>query len=229
MIDIIFILNKTAVPENIGASARAIKTMGFQDLYLINPQCNHLDKKAKYLAHASHDILEKAKVYTDFQTVRQEIDFLIATTANNKRSANQDFYPAKKIYSIIDEKKLSTQKIGILFGSEESGLSNQEIQSCDITTSIPLKASYPSLNLSQAVMIFAYELSSLQKNLQESNYEDADSNLYSTLKNQIIDLLKEYEVDKSHALYHRILERIALLNKTDSKLFLSVINKIIKK
>ena len=226
--DIIFILNKTAVPENIGASARAIKTMGFQDLYLINPQCNHLDKKAKYLAHASHDILEKAKVYPDFQTVRGEIDFLIATTANNKRSANQDFYLTKEIYSIVEEKKQSTQKIGILFGSEESGLSNQEIQSCDITTSIPLKASYPSLNLSQAVMIFAYELSSLQKNNQESNYEKADSKLYSTLKNQLIVLLKEYEVDKSQALYHRILERIALLNKIDSKLFLSVINKIIK-
>ena len=81
--NISFILVEPAVPENIGAAARAIKTMGFNDLRLVNP-CDHLDMRAKMLAHASHEILENAKIFTNLSDAIADLDFTIATSAKQR-------------------------------------------------------------------------------------------------------------------------------------------------
>ena len=78
--EIHFILYKPAVPGNVGAAARAIKTMGFKHLRLINP-CNHLGDEALMLAHGSHDILHSAALFEDFESAKADLDLVICTTA----------------------------------------------------------------------------------------------------------------------------------------------------
>ena len=94
--DIKFILTEPAVPENIEVTAHSIKTMGLEELRLINTH-QHLKKETKWLAHGSNDILENATVYDSLDRAISDIDFTIATTVK-KRSAKFDYYtPIKQI------------------------------------------------------------------------------------------------------------------------------------
>ena len=156
--DICFILYKPAVPGNIGASARAMKTMGFSELRLIDP-ADHLSDEAKMMAHGSHDILENCRVYDSYDEAVADISFVICTTAK-KRSAKVDYIPAPRLAQFIAGKSAVTGKIAIVFGSEESGLPNEILLKANVGVTIPMATGYPSLNLSQAVMTIAYELSS---------------------------------------------------------------------
>lgn len=74
---------------------------------------------------------------------------------------NEDYYPSHKINDLILAKATSINNLAIVFGREESGLRNDELKLCDIVTSVPMKTSYPSLNLAQSVMVYAYILSQL--------------------------------------------------------------------
>ncbi|MEX0982040.1 MAG: TrmH family RNA methyltransferase [Bacteroidales bacterium] len=155
--DLCFILYKPAVPGNIGASARAIKTMGFRELRLIDP-ADHLSDEAKMMAHGSHDILENCKVFDTYDEAVTDISFVICTTAK-KRSAKVDYIPAPQLAQFIVAKSDVTGKIAIVFGSEESGLPNNILLKANVGVTIPMATGYPSLNLSQAVMTIAYECS----------------------------------------------------------------------
>jgi tRNA/rRNA methyltransferase len=155
--DLCFILYKPAVPGNIGASARAMKTMGFSELRLIDP-ADHLSDEAKMMAHGSHDILENCRVYDSYDEAVADISFVICTTAKN-RSAKVDYIPAPRLAQFIAGKSAVTGKIAIVFGSEESGLPNHILLKANVGVTIPMATGYPSLNLSQAVMTIAYECS----------------------------------------------------------------------
>ena len=100
---ICFILVEPAVPENVGAAARAVKTMGFTDLRLVNP-CDHLGTKAKMLAHASHEILENAKIFNSLADAINDLDFVIATTAK-QRWVKLDIIPSNELSKFIEEKE----------------------------------------------------------------------------------------------------------------------------
>ncbi|MGE0087944.1 MAG: TrmH family RNA methyltransferase [Bacteroidales bacterium] len=84
MIDIHFILVEPAVSENIGAAARALKTMGFSSLRLVKP-ANHLADEARWLAHASNDILENAHVFPSLKEAVKDMDWIIGTTAKKRK------------------------------------------------------------------------------------------------------------------------------------------------
>ena len=112
------------------------------------------------LAHASIEILEKAVVFPDLSSAVSDLDMRIATTAKN-RDARSEFHLNKELPEIIKSKGEQVNTIGLVFGREESGLTNDEIRLCDLASTIPLKENYPSLNLSQAVMIYAYTLAEM--------------------------------------------------------------------
>ena len=228
--EIHFILVEPAVPENVGASARAIKTMGFSSLRLVNP-CNHLSDKARWLAHGSHDILEKAQVFSTLEDAARGMDLLIGTTANQKRSSKQEFHHGRELIRIISAKAGSLSNIGIVFGREESGLTNEELQLCDIASSIPLVAAYPSVNLSQAVMLYAYELSALQHFRQETAIEEQPFSdaPFGALRQKVDSLLQLTELDQNPVIANRIKERIALVNQTDLNLLHSACSALLKK
>jgi len=222
--DICFILVEPAVPENIGAAARAINTMGFSELRLVNP-ANHLADEAKWLAHGSLELLEKAKIYQNFKDAIEDLNFVIGTTAK-KRSTNYDYYSPENARKIIEKKGDTISQVGIVFGREESGLKNEELSKCDIASSIPLKKPYPSLNLAQSVMLFAYVFSSVKAlEMKSTSILNSGDHIYHELKINSQQILQELNIPRDSVLHHRMIERIATINEDDARLFLSFANK----
>lgn len=152
-----FILSHPAVPENIGAAARALVTCGFNDLVLINPE-GHEDIRARWLAVGAKEILEKARIVSTLAEASIGADLVIGTTARHRRFS-RPIIDSRELASFIKKKNDPDMRIAIVFGSEQNGLSNDELALCHIGTSVSIAAPYPSLNLAQAVMVYAYELS----------------------------------------------------------------------
>ena len=220
--EVSFILVEPAVPENIGASARAIKTMGFHNLCLVNPG-NFRDKKARIMAHASTDILDKAIVYQSMDDIVNNFDFLIATSAKRRRT-NDNYIKAEDLPDFIRKRSDTIHNIGILFGKEESGLSNKEIKVCDIITYISLANPYPSLNLSQAVMIYAFLLSGVFRKRRAAKPGKYPTESLQVLKKKVSMILDELKIKQSHIIGPRIMERMSYLKKEDISLLHSVCN-----
>lgn len=222
-----FILVEPAVPENVGAAARAIKTMGFHDLRLVNP-CDYLDTRAKMLAHASLDILENAAIYKSLNKAVSDLDFTIATSAK-QRWVKLDIIPCSDLKHFIHEKENTVSNIGIVFGREESGLTNEEINLCSRVSAIPLKIPYPSLNLAQSVMIYAYELSGITIKEETGDYEAVNPASLKSLQNKISKLLCYSEITPELLIYGRIFERTTSLSANDIRLLHSITTKLCEK
>lgn len=221
-----FILIEPATPENIGAAARAIKTMGFNQLRLVNP-ADHLSGPARWLAHASNDILENAQVFSSFEDATSDIDFIIGTSAK-QRSVKEDYVPVKQIPNIIQDKGNTIRNVAVVFGREDTGLRNNELKACDLVTTVPLKTTYPSLNLAQAIMIYAYELSSL--NFYEHSVEkNINEEGFKVLKQKTEFILKDLDFNSESAIYPRILERLMFLSEGDIHLLHSITAKYLEK
>ena len=220
-----FILVEPAIPENIGASARAIKTMGFNKLRLVNP-CNFKTVKAKQLAHGSFEILEHAEVFSNFDDAIEDIDLIIGTTSKLRRT-NADNYDPEEVVEIIKKKDGLRHNIAIVFGSEEHGLTNIYLRKCDIISTIPLANRYPSLNLSQAVMIYAFILSSLKDIEKSSPAKDLPH--LKVIKKNAETIFNSIEIATGSTLYNRLMERISAAGNDDLNLISSVINKLLEK
>ena len=142
-----FILHKPQLSENIGACARALKNFNFQKLYLIDPKPIFPNDKILATSVGAKDIIKKSKVFNNLESSLGNIDILIATSA---RFRNKNI----KHISISDLNKIDySKKVGFLFGSEASGLSNEEVSYADYTLQIPTNFKFRSLNLSHSVVI----------------------------------------------------------------------------
>lgn len=161
-----FILVEPETPGNIGATARAIKTCGFENLVLVNPKESQ-HPEARWLAHQSEDILERAKKYDTLDEAIADKRLVIATT-QRKRYFRFPFYTPEEISDKIEEAAM-TQSVAIVFGRESSGLTNEEITKCHLHSTIYTATQKPALNLSQAVMIYAHTFFKLQ-NVKDSKY-----------------------------------------------------------
>ncbi len=219
--NIFFILIEPITPENVGAAARAIKTMGFSKLRLVNP-CNHLDKKAKWLAVGSTDILEDAEIFIDFESAIKDIDLIIGTSSK-KRKNIYDYYDSNELRDIIGRKQNSLNNVAIVFGSEDNGITNLQLDKCDIVSSIPLNTTYPSLNLAQSVMLYAYSISSFSETIEKEEKERSE---YGILKSKVLDFLPKIGIAEEANIYNRIIERMSLLSNDDIHLLLSIISRI---
>lgn len=153
--NIYFILVEPHHPGNIGAAARALKTMGFRNFILVNPVDFNVPE-TKFMAHASGDILKRIWVKKSLKEALKEMNFVIATTQRN-RGYHLPFYTPKELADKLIPIS-QDNKIAIVFGREDSGLSNEELRACHVTSTIPANVKHPSLNLSQSVMIYCYEL-----------------------------------------------------------------------
>jgi len=224
---IIFILVNPAVPANVGAAARAINTMGFKELRLVNP-CDHLDRDARMLAHGSNHILEQAEVFNDLRQALHDIDFVIGTTARRRTIRNR-FILLNQLPGIILEKGKSIRKTAIVFGSEESGLSNEDADLCDILSTIPMATKYPSLNLSQAVMVYAYELSVMAGKKTQARVLGKDEQSWQALRNKTELLLDSLEMPRGDLIRTKLMERFALLGEKDVYLLHSLVGKVLDK
>jgi tRNA/rRNA methyltransferase len=218
-----FILVEPSVPGNIGAAARAIKTMGFRHLWLVRP-CNHLAVEAIKMAHGSGEILKNAKVFDSLPEALMNIDFIVGTSAK-KRTAHEDYHNCSELPQIIIDKGNTINSAGFVFGREESGLTNDELKKCDLITHIPMISDYPSINLAQAVMIYAYILSRLTLKKKEERKDIRNEEGLKELKRRIKIIFADVGIDKNPTLQDRILERLSLLNEDDIHLLHSFSNK----
>ena len=155
--NISFILHKPQLSENIGACARAIKNFSFKKLILINPKPIFPNDKVFATSVGAKNIINQSKVYENIEKAIKDIDIVIATSVRfrNKNIKHINLDDLKK----IDFKK----KVGFLFGSEASGLSNEEVSYANYTLQIPTNPEFKSLNLSHSLIIIAQVASSIIK------------------------------------------------------------------
>ena len=167
--NIYFILVRPQMGENIGSVARAIKNFNIKHLRIVNPRCHWPNQKALATSVGAKDILNSTKVYNSIEKSIGDLDIIFASTSRI-RSIN------KKTISILDLKNKVKKKIkiGLLFGPEASGLSNDEISCADYLVKIPTNKNFSSLNLSHSAIIFCFEIFkyfSNKKNVYRSSYK----------------------------------------------------------
>lgn len=169
------VIVEPSVAGNIGATARVMKNFGFNDLVLINPQTEFTSQTYQFALKAS-DILESAKIYSSLEEFKKTVSFLVGTTA--KIIKDQGSTDARVAVNTTDPSLiniLSTKgDIGLVFGREDIGLLNKEINLCDMTIHIPTAKEYKALNLAQAVAIILYSLHKLTLKGKITDYREAN-------------------------------------------------------
>ena len=139
-------------PVNLGHTARLVKNFGVRKLYLVNPKAD-ISASAIYASHAS-DILDSAEV-TTFKRVRRENELLVATTAvraSKKSNVIRRTVAPDRLQALLSKARTSS----LVFGRDTTGLTNEEIGACDLTTTIETAPGYRALNLGHAVAIVLY-------------------------------------------------------------------------
>ncbi|KPQ33914.1 MAG: tRNA/rRNA methyltransferase [Phormidesmis priestleyi Ana] len=199
-----FILVEPGEAGNIGAAARAMNTMGYTDLRLVRPQADHLSGIAKAFAHGSEHILEAAPVYEDLKDAIADIDLACATTARH-RLQKYHYASVRDLPDALQQKGDLLQRVAIVFGSERSGLSNSDVDLCDLITNIPQVRPQPSLNLSQAVMVYSFTLAQQHTQVQIKDQRISSEAMppaqYAQLKTALVQLLNKVGVHQRHQRY----------------------------
>ena len=149
------VLSHTSHPGNIGAVARAMKTMGLHSLYLINPKC-FPDAQADARAANAIGILQQAKVCAELDMALENTVLTAAVTARPRELSHTIFDARQGAMELVQQAR--QQPVALLFGRENSGLTTTEVNKCQIIIHIPANPQYPSLNLASAVQVMAYEL-----------------------------------------------------------------------
>lgn len=149
------VLVSTSHPGNIGSTARAMKTMGLDKLYLVSPKM-FPDQKAYEMAAGAETVLHQAIITSSLDEALNGCQLIIATSARTRGIALPHLLPAH-CAELIASKSEKTA-VAIVFGRESTGLTNEELLRCHYQVVIPSNPEYSSLNLSQAVQIIAYEL-----------------------------------------------------------------------
>jgi tRNA/rRNA methyltransferase len=201
--NIAIVLTGTRYPENIGAAARAMLNMGIERLILVDPQNYDLARINKMATHAASVVVEKLEVYNTLKEALADYNYVVGTTARLGGQRKVVSSPAKLAHKLVP---LSDQnRIAILFGPEDRGLSNVDIRSCHILVNIPT-AEFSSLNLAQAVMVVCYELFRFSL--------DKHGEFAPRLANQ-------HELDAMYDQLKEILVRISFINPDNPDYFLN--------
>lgn len=149
------VLSNTSHPGNIGAAARAMKTMELSHLYLVNPK-RYPGAEATARASGADDLLARATVCADLEAAIAGCQLVIGASARSRRIPCPVIDPASCAQQAVAES--ARGEVAILFGCEQSGLSNAEIDRCQSLVQIPTNPVYGSLNLASAVQIISYEI-----------------------------------------------------------------------
>ncbi|MDB6060713.1 MAG: methyltransferase, TrmH family, group 1 [Verrucomicrobiaceae bacterium] len=149
------VLVNTTHPGNIGAAARAMKNMGLSELYLVAPLKFPADE-ATWRASNAADVLERAVVVETFDDAIADCGLVIGSSAR-ERTIPWPLLDARRACEQA-YREASKQKVALVFGREDRGLTNEELQKCQLHINIPSNAEYSSLNVAMAVQVIAYEL-----------------------------------------------------------------------
>jgi tRNA/rRNA methyltransferase len=148
------VLSHTSHPGNIGAAARAMKTMGIVSLYLVKPK-KFPDAEAEAMASGASDVLRRARVCASLAEALQGTVYALAVSARRRELAHVSADAHSAVQGLLAAAQQG--EVAIVFGTEVSGLTNEEILQCRAMAHIPADPAYSSLNLAAAVQVIAYE------------------------------------------------------------------------
>ena len=154
--NVIVVLSRTTEPMNIGAACRAMKTMGLKHLRLIDP-LNPKGRSARALAHGAEDILENALVVDDLMAAVGDALVVTGTTARSRKLRKRALLTPHDLAEHIADHSRSG-KVVIMFGTERTGMTNDETDICRYLSTVDTAPEQPSLNLAQAVMLYSWEI-----------------------------------------------------------------------
>lgn len=149
------VLCETSHPGNIGAAARAMKTMGLSALHLVRPQ-RFPDSQAQWRATSATDVLDRAQVHDTLDEALRGVAFAVACSARSRDVAVAAVDARVAAARLIDVAR--SQPVALVFGNEQAGLTTDAVNKCKLLASIPTNPDFSSLNLGAAVQVFAYEL-----------------------------------------------------------------------
>ena len=180
------ILVRPQLSENIGMAARAMENFGLSKLSIVNPRDGWPSKKAESSAKHAEKIINRAKVYESLENAVSKYDLVIATSNRKRFLTKKTFYS----FNTLQRKIRDFKKTAILFGPENSGLSNQDIRLANFLFTIPTYNTNKSLNLSHAVSVMSYELfksnNASFKNISTSNIDKVSKLEFSNFINVLV-------------------------------------------
>lgn len=152
-----FILVDTSHPGNVGATARAMKVMGFSDLVLVRPRFADvlIQEETVAMASGAADILVRARIVDTLAEALDGVTYAIGTAMTPRDFGPPTITPREGLPALAQASP--AQRVGFVFGCERYGMSNEDVYRCNAVISIPSNPDYGSLNLSQAVQVLAYE------------------------------------------------------------------------
>ncbi len=223
-LEIVFVLISPARGGNVGAVARALTTMGFVHLRIVDTQM--YDRvEARSWAHGSVDLLENARDFASLEMAINDCDLVIGTSGR-RRGDRRDYLTPEALRDHLDATAVDNGRVAILFGPEDHGLTNKDLDTCQLVSEIPMRRSYPSLNLAQAVMVYAYALSPLSFVAAEAQKRETPPESVRALHRRVRALLPQLGFSSGRAVTERILERVGLAQGIDLNLLHSVTNAI---
>ena len=149
------VLSRTSHPGNIGAAARAMKTMGFDDLVLVAPR-HFPDPDATAMAAGAADLLSRAQVFTTLEGALADCALAVGFSARERELSHTPSTLREAAPELLDAAR--DGRVALVFGNETSGLSNEELSRCQRLVTIPSNPGYGSLNLAASVKVACYEL-----------------------------------------------------------------------
>jgi len=192
------ILIETSNSANIGSALRAMKTMSFTKLCLVNPK-DYPSEQVETLAANAKDLIEDIEVVKSIDEALEGLNFVIGTSSRTRKVPWPN-EPLDEVSPKIINESNEGKNIGILFGREDRGLTNDELQRCNLHVHIPANESYPVLNIAMAVQVVCYQLyidSHKNAITNKSSYWDvplAESNHVERLINHFVEVAAELEV-----------------------------------
>jgi tRNA (cytidine32/uridine32-2'-O)-methyltransferase len=189
------VLVDTIHPGNIGSVARAMKTMGLKRLSLVNPRV-FPSGESNALAGNATDVLENAKIFTSIKDAIMDSTFVYATSSRD-RSIQWPLMDAEAAAKDICEEVGSKKEVSIIFGKEDRGLTNDELELANKLIEIPANPEYPVLNLAMSAQIISYEIlkaSSINQNKEWRDYPEVNSKQLQMLIDHFIETAIDIDV-----------------------------------
>jgi len=207
MFKIRIVLVETAGARNLGSVARVMKNFGLSELWLVNPKCDRHSEEAMHMAVHAPEILDNARIVDTLPEALVGCQRAIATAGRIDKGEMKVTTPPQGLswLSQVTNSEIATS--AIVFGAEDRGLSNTEIQYCQKVMRIPVNPDYPSLNLAQAVGICCYQLQLLWDNSQ--CHENLTSQIAQDLiKSAPIDLATREDIEACYQQLEAVLLKI---------------------
>ncbi|WP_199638196.1 tRNA/rRNA methyltransferase [Serratia sp. PAMC26656] len=220
------VLVAPARPENVGAAARAMKTMGFTSLRIVDSEA-HLQPAARWVAHGAGEILDGVQTFATLAQALADVDFTVATTARSRARFHYYCTP-QQLLGQLGERSQWVNQAALVFGREDSGLTNEELELADLLTGVPMQADYPSLNLGQAVMVYCYQLSELM-NVSAPQETMANEGQLRALRQRAEGLLGALGVSDDQKLRDWLHQRLGALPQRDTAMLHTLLHDIEKK